>query len=288
MACLLLVAIATSGCTGRAASLGSRSPGPPSGAGPRVTVTGGSDALPTAASVRDGRFVRAAVLDGGGFRVDPAPASMRPMFRESQAGPEIWASPAVQGSRSGSVLGFGLVTTGRAGPDVAPVSKMPAWVGFAWGGVYHCPAEIVSRSPSPIPELPSNGYEAVVIGTDDGTPAFTYTARSSPCGGPILPARIALATHVVSIPWRLVRIGARPAVRFTLPPCGIEFGLAANGNGAHATIEVDAVVPDVAAPCPSPVPKTESFDLGPPGAPPAPGNPGILHAPLGIVRQIQL
>jgi hypothetical protein len=63
------------------------------------------------------------------------------------------------------------------------VTSLPAWVGVALNiGPYSCPNESPS-SPPPVPQPPSNGYAAVVIGAN-GSPAVVYLARTAVCGFP--------------------------------------------------------------------------------------------------------
>ena len=134
------------------------------GGRPAASASPSRAGLPRGDSVRNGRFVEAVRLDGGLLLVDPAPASVTPSLTRADASSEIWASPVVGGARSGMVLGFGLVTTQRGGPNVPLLDAAPAWIGFAWGASYACPNQ--SAPASSHPELPSNGYAAVVLGRD--------------------------------------------------------------------------------------------------------------------------
>lgn len=275
----LVAAVALSGCA--AAGVPRTAP---------VTSPPGPAGLPGPGSVRAGRFAVPVALDGGALRVDPPPPGLRPTVPRSTAAAEIWASPAVQGSRSGAVLGLGLVTLRRSAVGVPRVTRAPAWVGFAWGGVTSCPA--MTAPPSPAPSLPSGGYVAVAVMAGASRPGgFTYTARSSICGEPPHGPRVAPATHVVSIPWRLLgTAGSSVRLAYTPPPCGSLFQVEGGGSdfGMRATIEVEATVPDAPRACPSPASGTTDLPLAPPQGPPLPGTPTLRHAKLGPVRQIQL
>lgn len=254
-------------------------------------------------SVRDGRFVVPVGLDAGALMVDPAPANVTPdLFTQQQAEARIWASPTVAGSRSGAVMGFGLVTVNvRLGDDnvlgVSPggpkQKRIPAWVGFAWGGVTPCPSPLAG-SPGvtpPVTPPPTSGYDAVVIPTDSTVSAFTYTARTSNCGEPPTGPRITQARYVVSVPWASdgkVKNG-RVTISYTPPVCGVEESKEAGGDSSGFTISVFYSLPThpvPVPPCPSPAPKTETVRVvsGP--------NPGaevsLLHGKTGITRQIQL
>jgi len=202
---------------------------------------------------------------------------------EAQAGPEIWASPAVTGMHAGAVLGFGLVSTRRAPPNGTALHEVPAWVGFTWGGWYGCPA--IGATPSPAPHLPSNGYVAVVVGSDAW---LTYAARSSPCGGPPTGPRIEPASQVISVAWHRAGpiVQGRVRLDFTLPPCGRLFGMNAGGDRTTVTITVDGVAPDAPLPCPMPVPTSGTLALTAPGGGPPPTV--LRHGSLGLVRQLQL
>lgn len=250
-------------------------------------------------SVRDGRFVVPVGLDAGALMVDPAPANVTPdLFTQQQAEARIWASPTVAGSRTGAVMGFGLVTVNvRLGDDNVlglnpggPRQKrIPAWVGFAWGGITNCPlAPIGSSSVTP---PTTSGYEAVVIPTNGTVSAFTYSARTSNCGEPPTGPSIAQARYVVSVPWTSdgkVKNG-RVTISYTPPVCGVEESKEAGGDSSGFTISVFYSLPThpvPVPPCPSPAPTSETVRVnsGP--------NPGaevvLLHGKTGITRQIQL
>jgi hypothetical protein len=273
---LVVLAAALSSCLNSAITTGETSPS---------LSKQGAAGLPTEASVREGRFVEPVQLDGGLLRVDPAPAGTTSSMSLTDAAAEIWASPAVAGAMSGNVLGFGLVTTLRGASNVPMLTAAPAWIGFAWGGVYHCPRQTANGSPSSHPDLPSSGYVAVVIGSSGAPPDLTYAARSSICGGPAMGPTIATATQVLSMPWHQVgaiSTSGRLTVRYTLPGCGRPFSLQASGDATSTTISADAIAPDEALPCPSPQTTTQTIDLA------AGALPGQLrHGPLGLVRQIQ-
>jgi len=236
--------------------------------------------LPGPGTVRDRRFVVPVDLDNGRLFVEPAPASMRPSFSEGRAAAEIWSNPAIEGGRGDTLIGFGLVTSRVAAPDVARVRRLPAWIGFVWGRVRFCPLEPAVATPRPPTRLPSNGYVAVVVGASDGRPAFTYTARSSFCGRPPAGPTVALATETLSIPWHTSgpRRGDTITIAFQLPPCGRWVSTSVSGSDPSATVEVDATTPDVPLPCPAPVGKTVRVDVGAAST--------IGHAPLGPVRRV--
>ena len=250
--------------------------------GPAVRSRPAVPELPGRDSVRNGRFVVPVELDDGLLLVQPAPPSMRPRLPRGRTAAVIWASPVGGGDRSGSVLGFGLVTTHVSGPDVSLVHRLPAWVGLAWGGAVACPM-IPAASNTPVPQvLPSNGYVAVVVDARSGAPAFTYAARSSSCGERPTGPKIAMATKTLSIPWRQVapRAGATIRVSFRLPPCGRLVSTDVSGSSAAATVELDATTPDEPLPCPAPVTRTTRVNVATAAT--------VDHAPLGLVRQIEL
>lgn len=257
------------------------------------------NAPPTEASVRDGRFVEPVGLDEGMLIVEPAPTNVTSdLFTQQQAEARIWASPTVAGSRSGSVMGFGLVTINGhlEGDDVLrPIrggptpERMPAWIGFAWGGITSCP-DIPAGAPTLTPP-PTSGYEAVVIPADGTVSAFTYSARTSICGQPANGPHIAQARYVVSVPWKgngKVKNG-RVTIEYTPPVCGVEESMETGGDPSGYTISVyyslpTHLVPPPACPSPAPVSRTVRVANG--------SNPGadivLLHGQTGITRQIQL
>ncbi|HXY72855.1 MAG TPA: hypothetical protein VEM41_09945 [Actinomycetota bacterium] len=249
---------------------------------PATSPHDGSPARPPGpGTVRHSRFVVPVELDNGRLFVEPAPTSMRPTFPQSRAAAEIWADPAVAGGGGDTVFGFGLVTTRVSAPDVVRVRRVPAWIGFSWGRVVLCPMEpIASNRPSPT-ALPSNGYVAVVVGANDGVPAFTYTARSAFCGRRPTGPSVTLATKTLSIPWHPVghREGTTLAIAFRLPPCGQLVSTSVAGESEEATIEVDATTPDEPLPCPAPVTRTARVDVGSASV--------IRHAPLGPVPRTE-
>ena len=95
---------------------------------------------------------------------------------------------------------------------------------------------------------------------------------------------------MLSVPWHQVgdlTAGGRLTLRYTLPGCGRPFSIEASGDRTSTTVGVDAIAPDEALPCPSPMSKTETIDLAPRGSSQVSGRPVIHHAALGLVRQIQ-
>ncbi len=246
------------------------------------------------ADVVGGRFVTAVRLDDGVLKVTPAPSGERPIVTKKEAAQKIWASPVMLGRAEGP-LGYGIVTISHHSDGVPRVSTLPAWIGFARStGAASCPDEQVVPGTAPAGaktvSLPSNGYAAIVIGAASGSPAVSYTARSSVCLS-IQPASVAVATEVLSVPWQAVSgiEGGSMQVRVTIPPCGSLEGVSSGGSAKAATITVGAVVPDVASHCGPTSAITQTVNLGPPnnppGAPPSPVSAGtpILHAPLGPV-----
>ncbi|MGO8862057.1 MAG: hypothetical protein ACLQRH_15020 [Acidimicrobiales bacterium] len=253
-----------------------------------------SASLPARADVVRGRFVTSVSLDSGVLNVVPAPEHDRPRVTGESAAQKIWASPVLLGRQEGP-LGYGLITISLHVKGVARVFRLPAWVGFAKAtDTASCPAErsVPTTNPSgtSLTALPSNGYAAVVIGAVSGSPAVSYTARSSVCTS-VQAASLAKATEVLSVPWQLLS-GPRTGsirLRATLPPCGDLEGISSGGSAKAWTITVGAVVPDVLGRCGPTHSATQTVDLGPPGNPPgAPPSPVsastlILHGPLGPV-----
>jgi len=263
---------------------------------------------PSTDSVRDGRFIVPVGLDKGALMVEPAPANVTPsLFTQQQAEARIWASPTVVGPRSGAVMGFGLVTVNEPSIGASllrPIQggptpeRMPAWIGFAWGGGPRCvdtPAVTVTPPPTSgtVTPPPTSGYEAVVIPTDGTVSAFTYSARTSYCGLPATAHWIAKARYVVSIPWTSdgkVKNG-RVTMEYTPPACGVEVGAggADGGSSDLMTLSVHYSVPTnpvPVPPCPSPSPVSKTVRVvfgSDPG-----GKIVFLHGKTGIIRQIQL
>ena len=109
-----------------------------------------------------GEFLAPVELDGGAFLVAPAAPGQRPKFSRSAAAAKIWANPAVEGAQAGS-LGYGLVSIALRVRGVARVERLFAWGGFArHTATYGCPNETAPLAK--MPQLPSDGYIAVVIG----------------------------------------------------------------------------------------------------------------------------
>jgi hypothetical protein len=233
-----------------------------------------------------GEFLAPVELDGGAFLVAPAAPGQRPKVSRSAAAAKIWANPAVEGAQAGS-LGYGLVSIALRVRGVARVERLFAWVGFArHTATYGCPNETAPLAK--MPQLPSDGYIAVVIGAGDGAPALTYTARTSVCET-VHPASLANASEEISIPWSPVG-GATSAVLqvvATVPPCGTVAGIASGGSATSMTITIGATVPDVLSHCGPAQVVSETVNLGPlgnpPGAPPPLVSPTtrILHGALG-------
>ena len=210
----------------------------------------------------------------------PAPEHDRPRVTGESAAQKIWASPVLLGRQEGP-LGYGLITISLHVKGVAPLFRLPAAVGFAKAtDTASCPAErsVPTTNPSgtSLTALPSNGYAAVVIGAVSGSPAVSYTARSSVCTS-VQAASLAKATEVLSVPWQLLS-GPRTGsirLRATLPPCGDLEGISSGGSAKAWTITVGAVVPDVLGRCGRTHSATQTVDLGPPGNPRCTTVPGL-------------
>jgi len=286
--CLLAMALAAGACTS--------SPVP--GSSPSSSAASAAS-LPSESAVRDGRFITPVALDRGILTVEPAPAETTPgLFTQQQAENRIWASPTVAGSRSGAVMGFGLVSVnGRLAGDTVLRSlqggprpeHIPAWVGFAWGGITNCP-DILTGASNAMPP-PSSGYEAVVIPTDAPVSAFTYSARTSICGEPPTGPRVAMARYVVSVPWRSEgkMTNGRVTISYTPPVCGTEESMQTGGDASGYTISVFYslwIHPLPVPPCPSPWLHTETLRV--PSGPNPIAEVVLLHGKTGITRQIQL
>jgi thiol-disulfide isomerase/thioredoxin len=260
--------------------------GPQPSHSPATVAPGTTPVLPSGDSVRGGRFVAPVALDDGKLLVEPAPSDVQPSTPLPAAMTTVFSDPTFQGQND-AVFGFGLVTSAVHGRDLAAPTAAPAWIGFAWGGVYFCPA---ITGPLKRYDLPSSGYVAVVLPSDPSEAPFAYRARTSTCGSPPRGPSVVPARSTVSIPWTLVGpvSGTTVTVRSAIPPCGTTPTYSAGGHRGVYTLSVLSTVPLETQDCTATPPQTDTFELAPT---PGPGTPtydvtALRHGPLGRVRQL--
>jgi hypothetical protein len=261
------------------ASLGSH---PSSQAPPRISLEAG---LPTSNSVADGRFVEPVALDGGTIRVDVAPPDLSPELSREEARQQAWSSPMISNTDSGSVLGFGLVTTTVSNDGVPIVSQMPAWIGFAWGGETYCGNIPVGTTLEPLPS--SNGYVAIVVGVPEGQQPFMYSARSSTCGQPASGPLLQQAATIASVAWTTVGEVAHNQVNVAVdaPSCATRPTAVVDARDGVLTLEIDVIVPVLSSrSCSGATDSIQTVDL-PQGWSGAASD--VQHAPLGPVIQLR-
>jgi hypothetical protein len=272
---------------------------PPVSSLPTRVGSGGPGVLPSAAAVRDHRYVRAVTLDAGRLSVVPAPSDEQPTFSMATARAALTSSanPSLQGLHSGSVFGFGLVSIDSSTPgDTTVVRRLPAWVGFAWGGASSCPAESATSTTSPASIPPSSGYTAAVVGAATGTPALVYTAAGSTCGSAPTGPTVSAATETLSVPWTPtgpVRHG-KLTVSYTAPSCATLAKAGGQGNlrSGTFTLTVDVAVPFDRARCAGRAEHTTTVQLLPTHLPPGSPTPptagiSLRHGTLGPAPQLQ-
>ncbi len=208
---------------------------------------------------------------------------------------QIWATSQILGYRP-QALGFGVVTITKHAPGVPPITRLPAWVGFATvsGIAFSCPSMVLRpHAPAIVPPV-SAGDAAVVVGVARGSPAVVYKARSAPCDT-LLPSSLTRASEAFSIPWVPLGpiTGELLRVEAVLPVCGSYAGTASGGSAAAMTVTLYAVVPEgePGSHCGGGRVVSETILLGPgpvPGAPPPLVSPStsILHGATGPERVV--
>ena len=214
---------------------------PAAGAAP---VTSGSAHRfdPGRAQVVGGRFTSTVKLDGGVLTIRPAPKRLMHESGEAAAETKAWATGNVMGDRA-VAFGFGLVSVAQRSAGVPKVTDLPAWVGlvYADGATFSCPAALGGSERTKLPPLPSDGYAAVVIGDEKGSPAVVYRARSEACGT-VVKSNLTNVLESISVPWipNGVLVSELLSVQVDLPSCsGIE-GISTGGSAAAMTITIDA------------------------------------------------
>jgi hypothetical protein len=144
-----------------------------------------------------GRFVKAFALDGGAFRVVPAPASLGTGEVPRAILAQAWATSQVQDYWVRG-FAFGLVTIVKKFKGVRVVHSQPAWVGLVqYSGAFFCPAFDGPDKTAP----PSSGWAAVVVGAGRHSPDVVYTADDVHCGD-YYHASLVNASETISLPWR--------------------------------------------------------------------------------------
>jgi hypothetical protein len=145
-----------------------------------------------------GRFVKAFALDGGAFRVLPAPASLGTRVVPRAILIEAWATSQVQ-EYSVKGIAFGLVTVATRFKGVRVVHSQPAWVGLVQYNYeqIQCPAFNGPFKTAP----PSSGWAAVVLGSGNDPPDVVYIADHLRCGA-IFHASLVNASETISLAWR--------------------------------------------------------------------------------------
>ena len=239
--------------------------------------------LPPASSglLAHGRYVAAASFDDGAVWVAPAASMVQATRPASAVAVQAWSTSALVGYRSVS-LAFGIVTVTARAQGVAAVRRLPAWVALGVrGAASSCP--MMTGTPPTHRALPSDGQVLVVIGDRAGTPAVVYTAASAPCGR-VVPATLADARQVVSVPWSPTGQAADGVVVVaeTLPSCGRDEGSSLEGTRSTVTIQLFATIPESApgGTCATTVERRVSLSVAPSVTPATP----ILHGAVGPSR----
>jgi hypothetical protein len=239
--------------------------------------------LPRPGSVVAGRYVGTVRLDDGTLTVTPPPSGARPTVSRAAAQTEFTADAQLSGYHR-VAFGYGVVSVSAHGHGTTPITRLPAWIGFARTvAVYHCPAQTGSEPPPGSPPL-SNGYAAVVIGAAHGAPAVTYVARSERCTA-LVPTAVSPASEEVSVPWHAagpLENGAIEAVT-SLPPCGSFSTISAGGTASAVTVTLAALVPDQRRHCHGRTTVTEKVVLNPLGG----TGTAIRHGRLGPETEVR-
>jgi hypothetical protein len=230
----------------------------------------------------EGRFVKSFELDGGTFRVTPAPASMGTREVPHSIEIEARATSQVEGYTVEGI-GFGVVTVEKKYKGVRQVRYQPAWVGLVYENQINdlnCGVMTVPKDPKKLIPPTSSGWAAVVLGWGRTPPDVVYTARDLNGCGDLLPASLVNASEMISLPWRDDNGGAL----VEMPACATVY-MVASGTSRSAPPDLNIWVTrgdDPTAPGCTPAHPSDVVDSNSAVA----GNPDTTHDPVGPVRMV--
>jgi len=223
-----------------------------------------------------GRFVKAFALDGGAFRVVPAPADMGTRDVPRAIVTEAWATSQAQGY-SIKGIAFGLVTVVERFRGVRVVHSQPAWVGLVQfsDAIYQCTAFNGPQKTAPS----SSGWAVVVLGSGKNPPDVVYRANDVRCGH-YVHSSLVNASETVSLPWRDDNGGAL----VQMPACST-VNMAASGGSRTGPPDLAIWVTRVDDPAaPGCTPSHPRVIAGSESA--VAGDPSTTHDPIGPVPMV--